>query len=233
MLLSDDCFMKSTCQKKLRGGCTENSFCIKLFKLERLFSNSLLPSSKWGQFSLRIDKDGTDKEQFTQLSKISRDIEEFVKSGKNLYIYSSICGNGKTSWAIRIIQSYFDRIWYAASVDEDCSHALFINIPNFFIQLKNSISNKSEYIDFIKKNVYSADLVVWDDVGTKIGTEFEMENFLSILDTRLSTNKSNIYTSNILPHDLKDRVGERLYSRIINGSIGIQFNGSDKRGICN
>ena len=231
MLLSNKCFLTDKCQKYKRGDCKDTSFCVKLFKMEQLYSNSLLPVSKWVPFQLRIDKDGTDREEFTKLSSMCSNIEDFVNSGKNLYLYSTVCGNGKTSWAIRFIQSYFDKIWYTASTDTDCCKALFINIPNFFIQLKDNISKKVDNIEQIKEHIFEADLVVWDDVGTKISTEFEMENFLSMIDTRLSLNKSNIYTSNIIPYNLKERIGERLYSRIVNGSICVQLHGSDKRGI--
>ena len=33
----------------------------------------------------------------------------------------------------------------------------------------------NEYITHIKKYVTDCDLVVWDDIGTKIGTEFEID----------------------------------------------------------
>lgn len=233
MLMSNNCFLCDRCQKYKRGSCPENSFCLKLFKIEKLFNNSLLPDSKRNSFSLHIDKDGTDRDEFKRLSDISDNIDNFVNSGKNLYIYSTNCGNGKTSWAIRMLQKYIDKIWIYVDIEVCPCKALFINVPNFFIQLKNNISDKTEMIQHINKYVFEADLVVWDDIGTKIGTEFEIENLLSIIDNRLLTGKSNIYTSNIMPMELMERVGERLYSRIINNSINVCFHGKDKRGISN
>src|SRR5574344_1121260 len=41
-----------------------------------------------------------------------------------LMVYSTNCGNGKTSWSLRLVQAYFNKIWPKASLT--CK-ALFIN----------------------------------------------------------------------------------------------------------
>ena len=108
---------------------------------------------------------------------------------------------------------------------------LFISVPKFLILLKDNISSKNEYITHIKDVVADCDLVIWDDIGTKAGTEFEIENMLNIIDNRLCNGKSNIYTSNLRSNELLDSVGPRLHSRIVNKSVDIELMGSDKRGV--
>ena len=162
------------------------------------------------------------------LKEFCSNIEENVRNGSNLYIYSNITGNGKTAWAEKIIQSYIESIWYKSDL---LCKALFINVPRFLIALKDSISNHNEYYQHIKENVKDTDLVIWDDIGTKDSTQFEHDNLLSIIDTRMIENKSNIFTSNIQPRNLESYLGPRLSSRIINYSNCIQFVGVDKRGI--
>ena len=109
--------------------------------------------------------------------------------------------------------------------------ALFINVPKFLLSIKDNISNKNEYVEYIKNNVLEADLVVWDEVGTKGLTQFEHENLLSLINMRIDMNKSNIYTSNMRPDELKELIGDRLYSRIVKLSTEIEFKGQDKRGL--
>ena len=58
---------------------------------------------------------------------------------------------------------------------------LFISVPKFFILLKDNITNKNDYIQHIRENITNCDLVIWDDIGTKVGTEFEIENMLNII----------------------------------------------------
>ena len=220
--------MKSECQKYLQGKCKDNSFCVKLFKLEQLYNLGLFSDVQRKHLDLRIDNDGTDRQQFEMLKNIEDNIVSFVTQGKNIYLYSLNCGNGKTSWAIRLAQAYVNKIWYKCDVS--CK-IMFISVPKFFISLKDNISLRNDYIQHIKDNVLDCDLVIWDDIGTKVGTEFEIENMLNIIDNRLCNGKSNIYTSNINPLQLNERVGGRLYSRIINLSTNIEFKGQDKRGL--
>ena len=107
--------------------------------------------------------------------------------------------------------------------------ALFINVPSFLLALKANINEPNEYYQHIKDNVLDCDLVIWDDIGNKIGTEFEISHLLSIIDTRINMGKANIYTSNIPPEQLGNLLDIRLGSRIANASECIQFRGGDKR----
>ena len=224
----DKCWVTETCKKYKNGKCNENEFCIKKFKLEYLYKNSLLSENQWCSKKLFLQTDLTDKEEFDILKNIEISILEFVDSGKNLYIHSKICGNGKTAWAVKLIQAYLNRIWAESSLT--CK-ALFINVPRFLLTLKDSITTESEYINHIKKYVLDADLVVWDEVGVKALTNYEHEHLLNLINTRLDEGKSNIYTSNLDAEELREKVGERLYSRISNLSIDIEFHGVDKRGM--
>lgn len=224
-----DCSFKNTCKKYLSNNCVDNDeVCIKLFKLDFLYQNSLLSEHQRKYTPMRIDADGTDREEFTKLKFISEHIEEFVNKGKSLYIFSSKCGNGKTLWSTRLIQDYFNSIWHKC--DLSCK-GLFISVPKFLLALKDNISSKNDYVEHIKQNVLDADIVVWDEIGTKAVTTFEHEHLLSLINARIDNNKTNIFTSNLSPIQLKESVGERLYSRVINLSDIIEFKGSDKRGV--
>lgn len=219
-----DCFLYNNCNHK---DCDKN-FCLRRFKLEYLFDNSLLAPAQRFKTKIRTDADGTDLEEFKQIVAIEQDIENWVKSGKNLYIHSAQCGNGKTTCAIRLIQAYFHSIWAKASMTPK---ALFISVPRFLIEMKNSISQPSEYIDFIKANIINADLVVWDDIAAKMGSEYEINQLLSYIDGRIALGKSNIYTTNLDFRAIEAALGERLASRICNLSTDIELHGSDKRNI--
>ena len=203
-------------------------FCLRKYKLNYLYESSLLPYNKRKYTPLYLDNDNSDKEAFTILKEFENDIITFVENGSNLYIHSTICGNGKSSWAIRLLQSYFNKIWIKSELK--CK-ALFINVPQFLLALKENISNKSDYVEHIKKNVYDTDLVIWDDIGNKSITQFEADNLLSIIDSRMSKQKSNIYTSNLNDEEIHQFLGDRLASRIVNSSYDIVLVGSDKRGL--
>lgn len=229
MITSKDCYLFEKCKKYKNDNCnlSDDVFCIKLFKLNYLYDEALLSSNQRTYTPLYIDADGTDREAFLKLKDIENSIESFVSKGENLYLHSTNCGNGKTEWSIRLIQSYFNSIWHKC--DLSCK-ALFINVPRFLLSLKDNISNHSEYIEHIKKHILDVDLVVWDELGIKEATQFEHEHLLNLINTRIDYNKSNIYTSNLNQDELRDRLGDRLHSRIVNLSTNIELFGRDKRG---
>lgn len=203
-----------------------DTFCMRKYKMDFLYEQSLLTEKQREKISLYIDNDGSDLEAFENLKSIQDNILDFVNKGDNLYIHSHICGNGKTSWAIRLLQVYLDKIWVKSPL---VCRVLFIHVPKFLLALKDDISVKSEYIKQIKDNVLDADLVVWDEVGVKSLTNFEHENILNLINARINSGKSNIYTSNLSNEELHVAVGDRLYSRIVNYSLEIELKGADKR----
>lgn len=232
MITSNSCWLKNECKKynNLSKECecrTTDVFCIKLFKLDELYNNALLDINQRKRKNLVLDADKCDFEAFDRLKGFCDFIEQFVDEGRNLYIYSTITGNGKTAWAERFCQCYINSIWYKS--DLECK-VLFINVPRFLISMKENITNSNEYFSHIRDNILKANLVIWDDIATKDTTQFEHENLLSMIDSRVSIKKSNIFTSNIPPNELEKLMGPRLASRIIGYSECIQFKGKDKRG---
>lgn len=205
-----------------------NKFCMKKFKTEYYFESAYIPEGKRVRFPLRIDNDRSDAEAFSRLSDIEKTIDTYIASGTNLYIYSKTAGNGKTSWSFRLASSYIDKTWFKKPLKPI---VLFISVPKFLLELKANISQKSNYIEHIESYVKDCDLVIWDDIGSKNGTEFEISHLLSIIDDRISNSKSNIYTSNLNKDELHQLLGDRLYSRVYNYSECIEFFGKDKRSI--
>lgn len=220
-----ECWLKDNC-KQLH--CNDENGCLILYKLNYLYDQAGISLKQRKNVILRTDADGTDLEEFKKLKSIQDDILNFVEEGNQLYIHSNICGNGKTLWALRLVQVFFRKIWL--KTDLKC-RALFINVPNLLISLKENISSKSDYIKHIKENIYDADIVIWDDIGTKNITNFEQENLFSMIDQRINLGKCNIFTSNLDDTELHEALGDRLASRICNLSYNIEFHGGDKRNI--
>ena len=102
-------------------------------------------------------------------------------------------------------------------------------MPRFLLALKDDITAKNAYVAYIKENVLEADLVIWDDIAAKMGSEFELTHLYNIIENRIALGKSNIYTSNLNRQQLYNALGERLTSRVANMSIDIELHGADKR----
>ena len=222
-----DCYLQERCKVFDQGRCltAEDDYCPKLYKLDILNDRALISSANRKRIPLVTDCNN-DTIQFKQLQLFEKNIEEVVGEGVNIYIYSTTTGNGKTSWAYRLAEAYMNVIWYRC---EPTCKVLFIDVPKFLHSIKDNISERNEYACYIKDNVLDADLVIWDDIATKVMSEFEIENILGYINDRISERKSNIYTTNISPDILSDKISARLASRIVNLSEVIQLTGSDKR----
>lgn len=219
----EKCFLYDICNHK---DC-ENAFCLRRHKMNRLYDLSCIPESKRIPIKLSVDSDGTDYQEFIKLADIEKNITNFVDSGTNLYLYSSICGNGKTSWAFKLAGAYLNKIWIYGSLEY--STVLFVSVPKYLQALKDNISEKNGYATFINENVMLADLVIFDEIAAKTGTNFELDRLYDIIDNRINKGKSNIYTSNLIGTDLINALGPKLASRVQNRSTVIEFKGQDKR----
>lgn len=223
-----ECFLYNRCNHK---DC-ENEFCMRRYKLTALYDAALFSEKQRKHISIILDDkdewDEKDQEAFHRLGNISRNILSFIEEGQNLFIHSTISGNGKTTWAIRMVESFFDKIWIKSPLE---CRALFISVPTLLISLKDDIHEKSDYIKYIKENITKADIVIWDDIAAKTGTEYEVNNLLSLIDTRITLGKTNIFTSNLNKDEMMKALGSRLTSRICNLSVDIELVGSDKRAL--
>ena len=213
------------------GGCGKygnpecNASCIRYMEMDFLMQNSGIPRNR--QYAVLLTPSKQDVKSFVTLKEIKDDIVNFVENGENVYIYSDNFGNGKTTWAIKLMQKYFDDIW--AGNGFRC-RGIFIHVPTFLTKIKEGISRKDEDFETLKSRLMTVDLVIWDDIAaTKLG-DFDHANLLTYIDQRKLNQLSNIYTGNLPYEELQDALGNRLSSRVWNDSTPVKFVGADRRG---
>ena len=200
-----------------------HSMCLRYLETKYLLNESNIPKSK--QKINTLIPDDCDILAFEQLAKIRDNIKEFVDNGKNLYLYSNTCGNGKTTWAIKLMLQYFNEVWACNGFTK---RGVFVNVPTFLTQCKSTISNPDQKFFDMRDSLADIDLVVFDDIASTKLSDYDYNTLLTFIDQRTMQEKSTIYTGNISPKDLSNFVGERLASRIKDSKI-IQLKGRDMR----
>jgi DNA replication protein DnaC len=190
-----------------------------------LVQQSNIPPSKWVPLKLRP---GKDRLAFIRLQEIKDDIENWTKSGGNLYIYSDTFGNGKTSWAIKLMLAYFNKIWAGNGFRR---RGIFVSVPEFIDRNREIINNRDEEFVKIREDLLKCDLVIWDDISSIKLTDFNHATLFNYIDARMLANKANIFTGNVDYEGMMKNLGGRLASRIWNGSEIVQFVDQDKRGV--
>ena len=140
-----------------------------------------------------------------------------------MYIFSEKTGNGKTSWAIKLLLKYFDSIWAGNGFRV---RGYFQHVPSLFTTLKDF----SKSHEALRKTLATVDLVIWDDIASTKLSDYDAQQLLIIIDQRVSDGLANIYTGNLTSQEaLTKAVGQRLASRIWNMSTLVEFKGKDRR----
>lgn len=219
----DNCWYKKICDC---SKCSSDVFCIRHYKVDYLVQSATLEGKQ--KYPIALKPDEVDYKAFTELRDIKNNIENFVKDGKNILIYSNHTGNGKTEWSKKLLLSWFNSIWH--ETDMTC-RGLFISMPKLMSAMKENISKPNKYFQYINDNIICTDLVVWDELNYKDLTTFEQDFLLNVISQRVAIGKSNIYTTNYDIPTIEERLGTRLASRIIGCSKCVEFKGTDKRGL--
>ena len=219
---SDYCWYQDVCTKKT-DTCMQ--CCIRYLEMKFLMDNSGIPKNR--QMPAKLNAPNCDVDAFRRLSRIKDDIVPFVDAGKGLYIAGETTGNGKTTWAIKLMTKYFNDIWAGNGLNV---RGLFIHIPTFLLKCKD-FNNIDPEFEAMKKLIPEVDLVVWDDIASVNTSAYDYSQLLMYLDVRVSNGKSNIYTGNIVSKKaLEDALGSKLTSRILGENTEfIEFKGGDRR----
>lgn len=214
-----DCWYKDVCKET--DTCSEH--CRDFLWLKYQMENCGLPVAKQKPIKLSLPQD-EDRSVYTRLVEIKKDIVPFVKNGQNLYICGRYTGNGKTSWAIKLLHTYLANM---AEGNHGNPKGMFVSVPDILLKLKD-FENPMPLIE--KERLKNIDLVVWDDIAVTEISRYDYLQLYNIINYRVFAEKTNIFTSNLISKkQLTDMLGDRLTSRIWNVSEVIEFKGKDVR----
>ena len=151
----------------------------------------------------------TEFESYERLQSIKDNIVDYVTAGHDIFIVSNYSFTGKTSWAIKLMYRYFDRIWSGNGFKV---RGYFLYVPDFVTKLKAfSYKETAEYKE-IMHNLEHCDLVIWDAITDVTLNEHEQGLLSSVLGKRFMKGKANIYTGNakvdleVLGRNLADKI---------------------------
>ncbi len=196
--------------------------CVKFKIMKIAMQDSGVPESLHHPIPLKPSPCDIDK--FKRLAEIKNNMDDFVCKGKNLYLCSVNTGNGKTSWAIKLMYKYFSLTWE----DGIAVRALFINTVELLLKLKdfnNPIS--AQYRELI----INVPLVIWDDIAITGISSWDYMQLYVLLNERSMRGLANIYTSNCTTlEQLENFVGNKIASRIWTRDTEIiELEGEDRR----
>lgn len=221
--MADRCWYEDVCGVR---GYSCGPTCVRYAEMLNLFQMSNIPKYRWYPEKLVPGKG--DRESFVYLRDVKNDIKNWVHGGNNLYLFSDTFGNGKTSWAVKLMSAYFNQVWRGNCFK---TRGIFISVPEFFDRERLRMDNQDEDFKRIRQSLIECDLVIWDDVSSVKMTDYASATFFNFVDARVIAHRANIFTGNLGEERLKDFVGGRLASRIWNTSEIVELVGEDRRGV--
>lgn len=151
-----------------------------------------------------------------------------VEQGRSIVITSSTVGNGKTSWAIRLLQRYIAETALDGVLDVKgvfCVSSSMLEIFGDFGYFETSI----EFFNYLNR-LKTCKLLVIDEVGSGRVTQVSYNHLYDLINYRVDNNLCTIYTTNYSDDKIQDVLGQRLYSRIYDTSTVVEFTASNVRG---
>ncbi|WP_404453993.1 ATP-binding protein [Virgibacillus necropolis] len=154
-----------------------------------------------------------------ELKKAKKMVSAYIDAfdGKHNLLLTGNYGTGKSHLSISITKELME-LGY---------HCLFVSLPKLLTKIKRTYNKEGvtedELLDFIRQ----VDLLVIDDIGSEQQTEWSTSKLFEIFDDR--TGKATIYTTNLNSTELKKRVNERNFSRMMENTEVVVMNGTDYR----
>ncbi len=135
-------------------------------------------------------------------------------------LFSGPTGLGKTFLSACIARTVADRGY---SVVYDTAGRVFTDFETAKFSLRGEESRE------LTKKYLSCDLLILDDLGTEMTTQFVVSALYQILNTRLMESRATIVSTNIPEMELGARYSPQIASRLLGSFVLYKFAGSDIR----
>lgn len=210
-----------------RGFLGVGEKCTCMLQAEREIhwkSSGLAPQQKEQTFNTFSLNWYEDKERYRTILKQCIEFAEKLGAGEkaeNLLLYGAI-GTGKThlcsAIANFVLQSGLD--------------VVYLKIGTLLDLIREAKYNFEKNATFTAKqlqNLYRVRLLIIDDLGTEVSTDFVKEQLLHLFDERINYRLPWVISTNLSPNDISAMYEDRLSDRILGASQVLKFTGASIR----
>lgn len=213
------CFVceKEKEQKELAEQVVKEYEEIKKRRMQKFFGENSLINQKL--LNASFETYNPTNSELEKAKKIcARYAENFSKNNPvNLLLFGTY-GVGKSHLAVSIVKRILEKEF----------STLFISTPKLLGKLRSTYNKDSDLSETqLIGYLNEVDCLVIDDLGAEKNSDWAMERLFEIIDGR--SGKHTIYTTNFTPDDLKNAIGPRNFSRVMEDTHIIQMNGKDFR----
>lgn len=205
-----------------------------------ILENSYLPKYQWIEDEL---KSLDDKAAFKRLSEIRNNLQDFLIGNlnddglNNIVLCSENLGNGKTSWAVKLMLTFIEsqkgrlnKVEDSLVTVDNYDYCVFCQSVPFLVEMKQFGNNKHSYEMY--QRLCKTSLAVIDDLGAVPMSQYDYNIIYAIFEKRLFAGMPTIITTNFADKKSAEKeLGPRLVDRIWNNSEIINFKNKGFRGV--
>ncbi len=160
----------------------------------------------------------TAPDQVRSVRRYVKTIEANLDAGRGMWIQGDV-GTGKTTLAMLVSK---------AALDAGRSVAIY-SLPRLLNLLREAMNSDAGLLDFMDR-LTAVDLLHIDDLGAEKSSDWVLEQLYSIVNARYESERAIIATTNLMPDELSQALGQRTVSRLVEicGDL-IPLYGEDKR----
>lgn len=162
------------------------------------------------------------------LTRVRKALDDIVDERRNLILFGSSNGSGKTSLAVSAGR------WL---IENEGIAARFFTVVDWLELIRASFQEGNDDVLFDAEAVArKTGLLIFDDLGAERVSEWVLERFSGVIDWRYRNYRPTIITSNLAPSELishfdpeDPRAGRRIISRFMEDAVAIRLEASDLR----
>lgn len=200
--------------------------CLKkemtLASLKSSGLSALIKNQNFQTFSLDY-YENNDKIRMTYNLNAMKEFAADFTSGNGIsWLFIGATGLGKThlstAVAVELIKKGYDVAYESAQ-----------QIMNDYetVRFSSNVSPDAELPDLLRYT--EADLLIMDDLGTEMTTQYTLSCLYNIINTRINRNLSTIISANLTQKELRERYTDRITSRLLGEYKPLIFSGKDVR----
>ena len=198
--------------------CVCMKTCISQMRLKDSELGRLCDTQSFESFDLSYYAPGEERASMEKaFSTMKRFAEGFSSNTTDSWLFVGPTGLGKTHLStavgIKVISRGYD-------VEYKTIQSL---IDDF-----EEVQFKGEKSDRIR-NYYDCDLLIIDDLGCELSTQFTVSCIYNIINARMNKRKPTLISTNLTQKELRDRYGDRITSRLFGEYLPLVFKGTDVR----
>ena len=198
--------------------CLKNALVVK--QLESSGVGDLISNQTFENFSLNF-YEGEEKDVMASLlESLKTYADNFSEIKKNM-LFVGGTGLGKTHLSTAL----------AKSIIKQGYNVIYETASNIFADFENDrFRDRYSGEEPVSTKYMECDLLIIDDLGTEVVTNFTVSCLYNLINTRLNKNLPIILSTNLNSSEIRKQYNDRITSRLLGDFTILRFVGHDNRG---